>query len=139
MRFPNRETVDGRTMTSSGWLGILFERPIKADGVKSYAVGFGDDLIGDLYMPAKATGKVPVVIWLHPFSYPTGYSRYAKQTIADLSAKGYAVFAFDQIGFGTRLHQAVRFYDRYPNWSLLGKMVTDTRAAIDALTALTED
>jgi dienelactone hydrolase len=77
-------------------------------------------------------------VWLHPYAYPTGYSRYAKQTIEDLTAMGYAVFAFDQIGFGTRLHQATRFYDRYPNWSLLGKMVSDTRAAVDALSALRE-
>jgi dienelactone hydrolase len=45
---------------------------------------------------------------------------------------------FDQIGFGSRLHQATHFYDRYPNWSLLGKMVSDTRAAVDALGALRE-
>jgi hypothetical protein len=28
------------------------------------------------------------------------------------------------------------FYRRYPKWSLTGKMVADTRAAIDALAAL---
>jgi pimeloyl-ACP methyl ester carboxylesterase len=28
------------------------------------------------------------------------------------------------------------FYSRHPNWSLMGKMVTDTRAAVDAVTAL---
>jgi pimeloyl-ACP methyl ester carboxylesterase len=136
--FPPRTTVEGRPLTSDGWLGILYGRPIKLEGVGNHAIGFGDDLSGDLYMPVKATGKIPVVIWLHPYAYPTGYSRYAKQTIADLTGKGYAVFAFDQIGFGTRLHQAVRFYDRYPNWSLLGKMVSDTRAAVDALVALKE-
>jgi pimeloyl-ACP methyl ester carboxylesterase len=136
--FPVRETVEGRPLTNAGWLGILYERPIKVDGVVSHALGFGDDLSGDLYMPSKAGGKTPVVIWLHPFAYPTGYSRYAKQTIADLTGMGYAVFAFDQIGFGSRLPQAVRFYDRYPNWSLMGKMVSDTRAAMDALHALRE-
>jgi pimeloyl-ACP methyl ester carboxylesterase len=49
---------------------------------------------------------------------------------------GYAVFAFDQIGFGTRIHQATRFYQRYPKWSLLGKMVDDTSAAVTALAAI---
>jgi pimeloyl-ACP methyl ester carboxylesterase len=136
--FPVRESIAGRTMTSGGWLADLFGRPIANPGVNHHAVGFGDDLIGDLYMPAKAQGPTPVVIWLHPYAYPTGYSRYAKPTIADLTGMGYAVFAFDQIGFGTRLHQATRFYDRYPNWSLLGKMVADTRAAIDALSAMKE-
>jgi dienelactone hydrolase len=136
--FPVRNTVAGRTMTDGGWLTGLFDRPIRIEGVNPHSVGFGDDLAGDLYMPAKATSKTPVVIWLHPYAYPTGYSRTAKQTISDLTSQGYAVFAFDQIGFGTRLHQATRFYDRYPNWSLLGKMVSDTRAAIDALSAMQE-
>jgi pimeloyl-ACP methyl ester carboxylesterase len=31
---------------------------------------------------------------------------------------------------------AGKFYERYPNWSLMGKMVSDTRAAIDAVMAL---
>lgn len=136
--FPASETITKRPRTDAGWLAILFQRPLKVDGVRSHSIGFGDDLAGDLYMPANRTGKMPVVIWLHGFTYPTGYWRYAKETIADLTSRGYAVFAFDQIGFGSRLHQAVRFYDRYPNWSLLGKMVSDTRAAIDALQALLE-
>ena len=59
-------------------------------------------------MPANMTGKMPVVIWLHGFAYPTGYSRYAKETIANLASRGYAVFAFDQIGFGSRLHRRIQ-------------------------------
>jgi pimeloyl-ACP methyl ester carboxylesterase len=126
-------------MSNQGWLAGLYERPINVEGVTAHSIGFGDDLAGDLYMPAKpASAKAPVVVYLHPYAYPTGYSRYAKPAIADLTAKGYAVFAFDQIGFGSRLHQGTRFYERYPNWSLMGKMVADTRAAIDALSALKE-
>jgi pimeloyl-ACP methyl ester carboxylesterase len=48
------------------------------------------------------------------------------------------VFAFDQLGFGTRVRDFRRFYERYPRWSLMGKMIADTRAAIDALAALEE-
>ena len=44
--------------------------------------------------------------------------------------------AFDQIGFGTRIRSAREFYKRYPRWSLMGKMVADTRAALDAGCAL---
>ena len=43
------------------------------------------------------------------------------------------MLAFDQIGFGTRVEHAREFYERYPQWSLLGKMVADTRAAVDAV------
>ncbi|MGH9640026.1 MAG: alpha/beta hydrolase family protein, partial [Bryobacteraceae bacterium] len=48
----------------------------------------------------------------------------------------YAVLAFDQIGFGTRVLYAKEFYRRYPKWSMLGKMIVDTRAAITAAAAL---
>ncbi|NWF82194.1 MAG: prolyl oligopeptidase family serine peptidase, partial [Bryobacteraceae bacterium] len=37
---------------------------------------------------------------------------------------------------GTRVEHAREFYERYPKWSLLGKMVADTRAAVKALAAL---
>jgi pimeloyl-ACP methyl ester carboxylesterase len=46
------------------------------------------------------------------------------------------VLAFDQLGFGTRVLDARDFYERYPRWSLMGKMVADTHAAIDAAAAL---
>jgi len=55
-----------------------------------------------------------------------------------LVKQGFAVFAFDQIGFGTRIHEAKAFYERYPKWSLLGNMIADTRAAVDALSRLQE-
>ena len=135
--FPVRKTIQGRTMTSDGWLAGLYNRPVKAKGATAVAVGFGDDLKGDLYVPdPKPPGKLPVVVWLHPYAHATGYSRYARPTIELLASMGYAVFAFDQIGYGTRVHQATRFYERYPQWSLLGKMVDDTSAAVEALAAI---
>jgi dienelactone hydrolase len=141
VRFPARRELKGAGMTSDGWLSVLYNRPLKNDGMGSAPLAFGDDLRGDLYFPADAGGrpqggKWPVVVWLHAFSYPTGYSRYARPTFASLTRRGFAVLAFDQIGFGTRVEHARNFYRRYPRWSLLGKMVTDTRAALDALAAL---
>jgi len=46
------------------------------------------------------------------------------------------VFCFDQIGLGRRIEEAEGFYQRYPRWSLLGKMVRDSRAALDVLAKL---
>ena len=81
-------------------------------------------------------GSLPVVIWLHPLSYCTGYSRIARPRVAaSLTKRGFAVLAFDQIGFGARVLDAARFYERYPAWSLMGKMVADTRAALDSVGA----
>lgn len=137
--FPVRNTLQGRTLTSDGWLAGLYERPVKARGVTAIALGFGDDLKGDLYVPeSRPAGKMPVVIWLHPYAHATGYSRNVRPVLEALTSMGYAVFAFDQIGFGTRIHQATRFYERYPEWSLLGKMVDDTSAAVEALAAISE-
>jgi alpha-beta hydrolase superfamily lysophospholipase len=53
--------------------------------------------------------------------------------ILALVKAGYAVLAFDQCGFGSRMNESGPFYDRNPHWSQLGRMIEDTRAAMDAL------
>ena len=99
--------------------------------------GFGDYLEGNLYLPADANrGKIPVIIWLHEYSYPTGFGRRSEDVITGFVEKGFGVFLFDQIGFGTRIEEGRDFYRRYPHWSKMGKMVADTRAAVDTLANL---
>jgi len=104
----------------------------------SRALTFGG-VKGTLYYPrtAPAGTKFPTVIWLHSTSYPLGYMwgyrQDALHPILALVENGYAVLAYDQCGFGTRMNEAASFYDRTPHWSQMGRMVEDTRAAIDAL------
>ena len=105
--------------------------------------GFGDMLYGYLYYPLNPEGKplsskLPVVIYLHEFDYSKGFNsnHRVESLLQSLTEKGFAVFTFDMIGFGNRIEEATRFYSRYPNWSKLGKMVTDTRGAVDALANL---
>jgi len=143
IRFPVRNTPDGKIYTSDGWLSLLFGRPLQAPGMASAQIAFGDDLKADLYYPeyedldaVVAGHRLPLVLWLHPFSYCTGYSRDMRSTFSSLVGRGFAILAFDQIGFGTRLRSAREFYIRYPRWSLMGKMVADTQAALDAGCAL---
>src|SRR5262245_58203680 len=50
-----------------------------------------------------------------------------------MAQAGYAVLAYDQSFFGGRQDEAAPFFDRYPHWSHLGRLVDDARAAIDAL------
>jgi pimeloyl-ACP methyl ester carboxylesterase len=134
VRFPSKGPE--HTLVSAGWMETLYGRPIKSNQMKAISVPFGIDLMADLYLPLKFQGKLPLIIWLHPYSYSTGYSRYAKEPFEELTRRGYGVLAFDQIGFGTRVEHARDFYRRYPKWSLLGKMVADTRAAITAVSEL---
>jgi pimeloyl-ACP methyl ester carboxylesterase len=164
VRFPARQELGERApMTDPGWLAGLFSRPtpggpmqarLAKDGMGVSLIGFGDDLQGTLFYPLgpdgkKKPGKLPVVVWLHPYTYQNGwsagspwsstgadYSLERRPSFPELVKRGFAVLAFDQLGFGTRVLDARRFYERYPKWSLMGKMVSDTRAAVDAVRAL---
>ncbi|WP_135557442.1 alpha/beta fold hydrolase [Paenibacillus cymbidii] len=108
------------------------------DSVARLSVNFGDSIGGNLYFRRDRTAPAPVVIWLHPYSHATGYfGAYLDQprVFHFLAEQGCVVLAFDQIGFGGRWEEGERFYERYPNWSRLGKMVRDVQEAVDFLTA----
>jgi len=112
-------------------------------GIARRSINFGNYVPGDVYFPTNAgkpVEKLPAVIWLHPISvshgYVPGYKRGEPPYLA-LARAGFVVFAFDQIGNGARIEEVENFYKRNPHWSLLGKTVADTRAAIDALSTLT--
>ncbi|MCA9260362.1 MAG: acetylxylan esterase, partial [Planctomycetales bacterium] len=95
---------------------------------------------GQLYLPADAPddARLPTVVFLHGRSYPLGYMwvyRRDMHPILALAKEGFAVLAFDQTGFGSRMDETRSFYDRYPQWSRMGRMVQDVSAAIDVLQA----
>jgi hypothetical protein len=108
-------------------------------GLARQGINFGDYIAGDLYYPERVreTGqKVPAVVWLNPHSCARGYVPSSLGNgLPHLgpAREGLAVFAFDAIGTGYRIEEETRFYWRYPRWSLLGTMVRDARAAVDAL------
>ncbi|NND08204.1 MAG: alpha/beta fold hydrolase [Saprospiraceae bacterium] len=94
---------------------------------------------GYIYYPAggdisDTKQKLPVVIYLHEYAYSTGIAKTG-DVISDFVKGGFAVCIYDQIGFGSRLFEEGRlFYDRFPRWSKLGRMVADVRWSVDALT-----
>ncbi len=100
-------------------------------------VSLGADVRGNLYYNPTAKSPAPAVIWLHPYSYHSGYNEgYGVQGTTvyhRLAQQGYVVLAYDQCGFGLRLLEGRNFYRDYPHWSRLGRMVYDVRSAVDFL------
>lgn len=125
--------------------GNVIRRPASTSYMTRRAIspydGFGDNLFGYLYYPTERplSEPLPVVIYLHEYDYSKGFSSMSlnhsiNQYFQDLVKAGFAVFAFDMIGFGSRQQEGLHFYDRFPHWSLMGKMVEDVKGAVDALT-----
>lgn len=139
---PFSSSEPGSYGAEAGSLATQLDRASVPAGLAKRSLNFGNYIAGDLYFPTnadragKAAEKLPVVIWLHPLSvshgYGAGYKRGENPHLA-MARLGCAVFAFDQIGNGSRLQEVRNFYFRYPNWSLLGKQVEDTLAAVEAL------
>ncbi len=134
------------------WMDSITGRPepkkTKRIDIGPYAA-MGDHLPGTLYVPVNDDGttrsaageKLPVIIYLHQYAYAHGYAlgysatggRGSQQVFQRFTDAGFAVFAIDMFGFGTRLMEAQNFYLRQPEWSKMGKMVNDVSACVDAL------
>jgi len=136
---PNPTGIPGAYGSEPQYLSVMLGRNAVPFGLARRSFNFGDYLAGNLYFPTNADRggkKLPVIVWLHPISvsngYVPGYRRGEPPHLA-LARAGFAVFTFDQIGNGGRIEEVRDFYARHPHWSLLGKTVADTRAALDAL------
>ncbi|MFP6692240.1 MAG: alpha/beta hydrolase [Pirellulales bacterium] len=109
----------------------------RVGGTSRTPVRFGAGVRGNIYFKTKAVEPAPAVIWLHPYSYHSGYNEgYGVEGTTvyhRLAAAGYVVLAYDQCGFGLRLLEGRDFYSRAPRWSRLGRMVADVSAAADFL------
>jgi dienelactone hydrolase len=107
------------------------------DSVTRLPVSFGENVHGNVYHRADLDKPAPVVIWLHPYSYPSGFNEaYGVEGTTvyyRLAQNGYIVLAYDQCGFGGRLLEGRDFYADYPRWSRLGRMVHDVQSAVDFL------
>jgi pimeloyl-ACP methyl ester carboxylesterase len=125
--------VINRNSAEFGW------RDPERSFVQAHPLTFGyGNVQGMLYAPKDAPkdARLPTVIWLHSYSYPIGYMwvyRRDLHPVLALAQQGYAVLAFDQSGFGERMDETKPFYDRWPHWSRMGRLVEDVSEAVTAL------
>lgn len=131
-------------------IGTLLTRPLETDSMKIMAItpykGFGENLFGYLYYPVDRKGnikdaKLPIVIYLHEYDYSKGFSTKGydheiQSVFENLTKMGFSVLTFDMIGFGNRMEEGFYFYERYPKWSKMGKMIADVKSAVDTASAL---
>lgn len=132
------------------WIDLVTGHP-EVEGAELIHLGpydaMGDHLAGRLYRPVSAPGrsgeKLPVIIYLHEYAYGHGSSKgyHVKggkgnsRLFQALCDAGFAVLAIDLYGFGPRIKEAQYFYERYPSWSKMGKILADVRACVDAVGA----
>jgi cephalosporin-C deacetylase-like acetyl esterase len=123
----------------------VFWRPDTSDSVGKTELPpsetYGTPFKSDLYYPRdedEPSEDLPAIIWLHPYSYIGGWGTGGgfREPIEPATERGFAFLSFDQIGCGMRKIEGEDFYESYPDWSKMGKMVDDTRAAVDRLTEL---
>ncbi|MEX2231957.1 MAG: alpha/beta fold hydrolase [Cyclobacteriaceae bacterium] len=143
---PGPELFNKRRVDENSF-GSFLERPRPTETMGRMHIspysGFGDQLFGTLYFPGDKNGdlkskNLPVVIYLHEYDYSKGFNSYhqVESLFQSMVDKGFAVFSYDMLGFGNRIEEGTRFYNRYPHWSKMGKMVVDVRGAVDALSNL---
>lgn len=102
-----------------------------------------------LLIPKNIAAKAPVVLCPHQTTQagknePAGLAGNPQlHTALHLVQRGFITFTYDAICFGERhdaasghYGDAIPFYRKHPQWSLLGKMIWDMSRAIDFLETL---
>jgi cephalosporin-C deacetylase-like acetyl esterase len=129
-----------RTQVVSSGVGAVDFTDIAQKSPSSQFHSFSDHQTARLYYPIDEDGKLkgtdlPVLIFLHGYNYTSGTkdNRGSYDILyRSLVENDIAVFTFDFIGFGSRVKEGTRFYERFPRWSRMGSMVDDVRSAVDA-------
>jgi dienelactone hydrolase len=114
----------------------------------SYIVGEGERITAYLLRPKDLSKPAPAMLALHQTV------KYGKDEVAglhgdpdfayghELARRGYIVLAPDHLTAGERIFPGKEcfdsspFYERYPDWSMVGKNLEDSKSAIDVLCTL---
>jgi hypothetical protein len=117
----------------------------------SYSAAFGDKVTAYLLIPDERLGggkTGPAVLALHPTSadgkidIADDSGRENRRYGLELVQRGFVVLAPDTITAGERIypgHEAFRtapFYEQHPEWSAVGKMISDHMYGVDLLLGL---
>ena len=141
------DSKDGQFRFPSVMMGEDYENWKEKYSISRQPLSFGNYVTGNLFWSTKSLEKdvpCPVVVWLHPYSYATGYySSYIKNgnVVVELTQAGYCVLAYDQVGMATRVNEGgTNFYARSGKTSsLFGQMVSDAISAVDVLMCMTAE
>lgn len=114
----------------------------------SYVVGEGDTITAFLLRPRDLVDPAPAVLALHQ-TVDSGKGEVVGLNGSpdfayghELARRGYLVLAPDHLAAGERIYpgtgsfESGPFYEQYPDWSMVGKNVEDSRSSIDVLCAL---
>lgn len=114
----------------------------------TFAVEKGERIPAYLLIPKTLAKPVPAILCLHGTSYNGKENTVAlapelpgRNYGHELAEAGYVTFAIDDPAMGERnplgkSYDTGHFYKRYPNWSIVGKMIWDYGRAIDYLSTL---
>jgi dienelactone hydrolase len=111
----------------------------------AYYVGKGERITAYLLYPKELAKPKPAILALHQTVGSgkdevvglDGYPDFAYGH--ELATRGYIVLAPDQLTAGERVYaekdsfESDPFYEQYPNWSIVGKNLEDSKSAIDVL------
>lgn len=113
-----------------------------------YTVGDNDVIWAYLLIPHKMSAPAPAIVAMHQTVNSgknevvsiEGNPDYAYGD--ELATRGYIVIAPDYLAAGERIYpdeegfESGPFYEKYPDWSMVGKNMEDSMAAVDVLCTL---
>jgi dienelactone hydrolase len=114
----------------------------------SYIVGDDEEIRAYLFVPMGVIAPVPAIVAMHQwndFGKDEVAGLYGSKDYAyghELAGCGYVVLAPDCLTAGERVFpgknnfESAPFYEKYPNWSMVGKDIEDSMSAIDVLCTL---
>lgn len=144
---PSAASADAVRRRRSDYLNDVIGRPGSSPAVGKLELSptetYGERIEADLYYPRESADEgppegLPTIIWLHPYAHNVGYGAAGRGQVPIEGAtdRGFGLYAYDQLGFGTRIREGEGFYRRHPDWSKMGKLVEDALAAVENLSTL---